>query len=88
MPSIRTAPHRLRELREAQGKTSQQVAADAAISPAAYRRAERGGPVWRLTVEKIARALHVDPEELLEADEGKPEEPGHQKARGQNPWRT
>jgi transcriptional regulator with XRE-family HTH domain len=52
------------------------VASDAGISLPAYQRAERGGPVWQLTVQKIARALLVEPEELLEVDEGVPEESG------------
>ena len=75
MPGTNTSAHRIRELRKEQQKTQRQVALEAGVSLPAYQRAERGGPVWPLTVEKLARALLVEPEELLEVCEGKPEEP-------------
>ena len=66
MPGTNTSAHRIRELRKEQQKTQRQVALEAGVSLPAYQRAERGGPVWPLTVEKLARALLVEPEELLE----------------------
>ena len=79
MAGTNTAAHRIRELRKEQQKTQRQLASEAGISLPAYQRAERGGPVWPLTVEKIARALLVEPEVLLEVYEGKPEESGASK---------
>ena len=75
MPGTNTSAHRIRELRKEQQKTQRQVALEAGVSLPAYQRAEHGGPVWHLTVEKVARALLVEPEELLEVYEGKPGEP-------------
>jgi transcriptional regulator with XRE-family HTH domain len=81
------APGRMRKLREDQLKTQREVAADAGMSLATYQRAEGGDPVSQRTVRKIARALFVEPEELLEAYEGRlkgSESPKYQRPRSGN----
>jgi DNA-binding XRE family transcriptional regulator len=65
------APRRMRELRQSLLKSQQQVASDAGVDLSTYQRAERGGRIGLQTVRKIARALRVEPEELLGAYEGR-----------------
>ena len=67
---VRIAHHKMRRLREDQLRTQQEVAADAGIVLSTYQRAEDGIPVSRITLRKIARALLVEPEELLEVEGG------------------
>src|SRR5918997_1468754 len=77
----------MRKLREDQLKTQREVAADAGISLATYQRAEGGDPVSQRTVRKIAHALLVEPEELLEVYEGRlkgSESPRYQRPRSGN----
>jgi transcriptional regulator with XRE-family HTH domain len=78
------APHRMRKLREDQLKTQREVAATAGMSLATYQRAEGGDPVSQRTVQKIARALFVEPDELLKVYEGRlkgSESPKYQRPR-------
>jgi transcriptional regulator with XRE-family HTH domain len=71
VPGPETAPHKIRKLREDQLKTQQQVASDAGIALSTYQRAEGGESVSRRTLRKLAPALLVEPEELLEAYKGR-----------------
>lgn len=57
---------RLREIREDQLKTQQQVALDSGIALFTYQRAERGDEISTMTLRKIARALSVGLAEVLE----------------------
>jgi transcriptional regulator with XRE-family HTH domain len=61
----------MRKLRQSQLKLQQQVASEAGIDLYTYQRAERGDHVSQRTVQKIAQALHVEPEELSEVYEGR-----------------
>src|SRR3989337_185150 len=81
------APDRMRKLREDQLKTQREVASDAGMSLATYQRAEGGDRVSQRTVRKIARALHVEPDELLEVYEGRlkgSDSPKYQRPRSGN----
>jgi transcriptional regulator with XRE-family HTH domain len=81
------APNRMRKLREDRLKSQREVASDVGISLTTYQRAEGGGPVSQRTVQKIAHALLVEPEELLALYEGRlkgSEVPKYQRPRSGN----
>jgi transcriptional regulator with XRE-family HTH domain len=57
---------RLRSLRERQVLSQRDLAEKARISPATVVRAEKGEPMRYLTTRKLADALGITPEELVD----------------------
>lgn len=62
---------RLREVRERQLVTQVELAEKAGITRAAISRIEQGGEARISTVRKLAAALGVAAEELVDADHGR-----------------
>jgi transcriptional regulator with XRE-family HTH domain len=65
---------RLRSIREAKGLTQEQVAERAGMAYQAVARIERGdadNPTWK-TVQKLAEALGVEPNDFLSDDDDTP----------------